>query len=269
MSTGGRAARSAGRKRRRRKRWAAGTVLLALLVAGGLAAWVVVQAGATPAQRAADRADGTGASSSGGVASQPSPKPPISGDLGSGEGQRFARVGELVLSEPSDDVTAIAFHEASYDDAMEMHPLGHLQENAAKGLFEPPPRVPGPGYLVQGSRGRGTGSTSAVDVMMPRTAAVLAPVDGVVRSAKRYKLYGKYPDWRIEIEPTGYPDLRVVIIHMNRVGVRRGDPVSATLSAIGAPRRLPFRSVVNDYVPGGDPHVHLEIKDLSAPPRGG
>lgn len=264
MSNAGRAVRAAGRQRRRRR------ALVGLVLAAGVlaiaASWFIFQGAASKA-RGGERSDEQGADAPSVDPGVRSPRPAITGSVGEGEAPPFARAAELLLYAPGDEITAIAFHEASYDDAMEMRPIGRLRENAAKGLFDPPPTAPGPGYLVQGSRGRATGSTSAVDVMMPRSSAVLSPVDGIVRSAKRYKLYGKYPDWRVEIEPAGYPDLRVVVIHLDRVGVRRGDPVSATLSAIGAPRVLPFHSVVNDYVPGGDPHVHLEIKDLSAPSR--
>ena len=178
----------------------------------------------------------------------------------------FARVGGLAVRVPTQHLVALAYHEASYDDAMEMHPVGKMSSNANKTKFHAPPESPGPSYLVQASRGRGTGATTAVDVLMPRTAAAVAPVDGIVRAAKRYRLYGQYPDWRVEIEPSGHPALRVVMIHLDGVKVRRGDTVSATLSAIGTPRVFPFHSAVNDYVPGGDPHVHLEVKDLSAAP---
>jgi hypothetical protein len=38
------------------------------------------------------------------------------------------------------------------------------------------------------------------------------------------------------------------------------------VTVIGAPRRLPFESQVDRYVPGRYPHVHLEVKD-AAPTR--
>jgi hypothetical protein len=179
----------------------------------------------------------------------------------------FARVGGIELFVPTGRAKAIAYHEASYDDAMEMHPLGKLTKNFSRWAFDPPPDSTGPDYLVEASRGRGTGPTTAADIVMARGSTVLAPIDGVVRQAKPYKLYGQYPDWRVEIEPTGHPELRVVMIHLDDVEVRRGDSVSATISPIGTPRVFPFHSAVNDYVPGGDPHVHLETKNDTTTPR--
>jgi hypothetical protein len=49
------------------------------------------------------------------------------------------------------------------------------------------------------------------------------------------------------------------MIHLSGVRVHRGEPVFATLSVIGYPRVFPFRSQVDDYVRGGNPHVHIEI----------
>jgi hypothetical protein len=86
----------------------------------------------------------------------------------------------------------------------------------------------------------------------------------VVVQVKPYKLYGKYPDERVEISVDGHPDVHVVMIHLTHVRVARGDQVSATLSVIGEPRVFPFRSETDDYVRGGDPHVHIEIKKPSS-----
>jgi hypothetical protein len=100
-----------------------------------------------------------------------------------------------------------------------------------------------------------------VDIAVKPVAELTAPVTGRVVRARRYRLYGSYRDWRVEIAPDGFPDLRVVMIHLTNVKVRRGDEVSATLSVIGHARKLPFRSQVDDYG-GGDPHVHIEVKEL-------
>jgi hypothetical protein len=167
------------------------------------------------------------------------------------------------LSIPVAVPKAIAYHEAFYSDALDLHPLGHLQRNHNKDAFDPPPPTPGPNYLVEATRWRGTGPTTAVDVVMPEGSTVVSPIDGTVVLVKRYKLYGKYPDMQVEIRSATHPDLRVVIIHLDEVTVRRGDEVSARLSPIGKPRVFPFHSEVNDYVPGGDPHVHIEVKNDS------
>jgi hypothetical protein len=50
---------------------------------------------------------------------------------------------------------------------------------------------------------------------------VLSPVNGVVTVVKTYDLYRKITDYHVEIQPDGYPDLRIAIIHIDdvRVGV--------------------------------------------------
>ncbi len=177
----------------------------------------------------------------------------------------FARVDGVDLILPARDPVAIAYHQASYANALALRPLGHLRRNADKYLFDPPPDTQGPAYIVMSARGRGTPATSAVDVVLAAGTPVRSPVSGHVVQAERYRLYCRYPDWRVEIAPEGRLDLRVVLIHLTNVRVRRGDRVSATLSVIGYPRVFPFRSQVDDYVTGGDPHVHIEVKESARP----
>ncbi|MEX0992022.1 MAG: M23 family metallopeptidase [Actinomycetota bacterium] len=245
-------AERAGRRIRRRRI----IIVLSVVAAVGAAALVgVVVLGGAPGSRL--RAGGRTAPT---TATEPSAGPSASSDE-QVAWRAFARADGLVLMVPVLEPTAVAFHQAYYGDALDMHPLGSVERNANRTEFQAPSPTPGPTYIVQSSRGRGTGPTTAVDIVIPKQSMVTAPVDGTIVAAKRYKLYGQYPDWRVEIRPTDRPDLRVIIIHLDEVQVRRGDEVSATLSPIGRPRVLPFHSAVNDYVPGGDPHVHIEVKN--------
>ncbi len=237
-------------RRIRRRRVVVGLCLVATVGGAALAGSAAVGGAPDLDQRGNRRSDEPAA----GVAE---PSPSTDEDT---PWEGFARADGSVLILPVQEPVAVAFHQAYYDDALAMHPLGSVDRNANKSEFEAPPATPGPSYIIQSSRGRGTGATTAVDIVMPKHAIVMSPVDGTVVAAKRYQLYGQYPDWRVEIRLTDRPDLRVVIIHLDGVKVRRGDEVSATLSPIGEPRVLPFHSAVNDYVPGGDPHVHIEVK---------
>lgn len=177
----------------------------------------------------------------------------------------FATAAGLDLVLPNPGVEAVAYHQASYGDAIRLTPVGELLKNYAGKLFDAEEDSPGPRYIVQPQRtGRRTAPTSAVDLVLPKKMDVYSPVTGTVVVAKRYKLYGRYPDVRVEIRPTDHPEVRVVVIHLTDVHVRDGDEVSATLSPIGTARVFPFHSVVNDYVGGGDPHVHLEVKQEDA-----
>jgi hypothetical protein len=177
----------------------------------------------------------------------------------------FATAGAVRVRLVSAEPVAIAFHEASYDDAMALRPTGVCGRCRNPTKFTPPhPRDPTLRYLVTHSRGRDTPATSAADLVLSRGTPVLSPVDGTVTRVRRYRLYRAYPDIRIEIRPDTAPRRRVVLIHLGAVPVRRGDRVVASATILGAPRRLPFQSQVDRYVRGRYPHVHLEVKDAAA-----
>jgi hypothetical protein len=177
----------------------------------------------------------------------------------------FATARGIQLRAVSDHAVAVAFHEASYDDALALRPTGVCGRCKNPTKFTPPaPRDPSLHYLVTHSRGRDTPATSAADLVLPRATPVLSPVDGVVLRVHRYRLYRNYPDVRVEIAPDREPGLLVVLLHLGAVQVRKGERVITSETLIGAPRRLPFRSQVDRYVRGRYPHVHLEVKDAAA-----
>jgi hypothetical protein len=110
------------------------------------------------------------------------------------------------------------------------------------------------------SRGRAHPATSAVDIVVARGQQVYVPVSGTVVEIKPYRLYGTYRDLRVAIRPTDAPTLQVVMIHLEKVSLEVGDTVVASVTPLGIARVFPFRSQVDDYVTGGRPHVHLEVK---------
>jgi hypothetical protein len=177
----------------------------------------------------------------------------------------FATAGQVRLRLVSAQPVVVAFHEASYDDALALRPTGLCGrcQNPTK-FVPPPPRDPSLRYLVTHSRGRDTPATSAADLVLPKGTPVLSPVDGTVVRVRRYRLYRRYRDMRLEIKPTGIPERRVVLLHLGAVRVRPGDAVAASITVLGTPRQLPFESQVDRYVRGRYPHVHLEVKDASA-----
>lgn len=175
----------------------------------------------------------------------------------------FAAYDGLPLHLPNDDVVLVGFHEASFDDALEMAPRGEIAMNENTTKFSPPAADPdGVRYVVLSSRGRVHPATSAVDVVLRDDVPVLSVVSGTVTDVRPYALYGKYADTRIEIRPEDRPDLRVVLIHVDGVRVKPGDTVRAgeTLLANTA-NRFPFSSHIDRYSePDRWPHVHIEIK---------
>jgi biotin carboxyl carrier protein len=176
----------------------------------------------------------------------------------------FASWRGLELYLPSSAVRCVCYHEASYHDAMALHPLGRLRHDYNVTKFSRrEPVTPGPDYIVMSSRGRPTPATSAADVVMPRGTKVRAPVSGVVTKVKRYRLYGGYVDDEVEIRPDDAPDVRLAMIHLDDLEVHEGDEVSQGASVIGVPRIFPFSSQTDLYIPGGNPHVHMEVIDPS------
>jgi murein DD-endopeptidase MepM/ murein hydrolase activator NlpD len=92
---------------------------------------------------------------------------------------------------------------------------------------------------------------------------VFAPVSGVVTRVRRYRLYGRHIDISVEIRPDADHGVRVSMIHLDDRQVREGDRVTQGVSPIGVPRTFPFGDQTDLYIPGGHPHVHLEIIDLT------
>lgn len=240
------------------------TAIVAAVVAIGAAALVVRPGANANAHAPKDRA--SEGSSHSPLVIEPTQIPAIPSDTSSNLEDStpwmvFASAGDVRLTLPVQEPEAVAFHQAYYGDAMAMHPIGHLERNAFKSEFTAPPQQEdGPGYIIQAPRGRGTGPTTAVDIVAPAQAEVMSPVDGTVTQVKRYKLYGQYPDMVVRIRPAADPHAEVAMLHLTNVQVHDGDEVRASLSVIGQPRKFPFHSEVNDYVAGGDPHVHIEVK---------
>jgi hypothetical protein len=176
----------------------------------------------------------------------------------------FAAYRGLQLHLTSAAVRCVCYHEASYSDAMALRPLGRLRRdyNITKFPRNEPTTV-GPDYVIMSSRGRGTPATSAADLVMPRGTRVLSPITGIVSKVKRYMLYGRYVDMEVQLRSEAAPDLRVSMIHLDRVRVREGDAVVQGVSVIGVPRVFPFGDQTDLYVPGRNPHVHLEVVDPS------
>ena len=180
----------------------------------------------------------------------------------------FASSDGVGLHLLSPDVVAVAFHEASYRDATALRPMGRCQVCRNRWKFEPPPPTdPKLSYLVTDSRGRSTPATSAADVVLPPGAAVMAPVTGTVTGVKRYRLYRRYPDVRVEIRPDTAPDRRVVLLHLANVRLVPGARVEAMTTRVGTVRGFRFESQVDRYVGGRNPHVHIEVKDPARTPR--
>lgn len=174
------------------------------------------------------------------------------------------------------ETVGIMYHEASQYDIHDE--LAHARFIEPQGGCvrddNPEARFPGwtPGrwgdiyYWVQDSRGRGTFSTTAVDIGAKAGCTVLSPVNGVVDTVESYALYGSYPDQRVAIIPDGNNDLRVIVVHLE-TGIDEGARVTAGDTVLGKVRALSryFRSDIGRYYTGdeGD-HAHIQVNLLGS-----
>jgi hypothetical protein len=175
----------------------------------------------------------------------------------------FATIDALTLHLPASEVVLVGFHEASSRDAQAFAPVGRLEDHQNTTKFDPPADAPeGPPYVVLSSRGRPFPATSAIDVLMEVDEPVRSPVTGTVTDVRSYHLYGRYADQRIELAPADAPEQRIVMIHLDGVGVAIGDEVVAGETVVaGSARLFPFGSHIDRYTePDRHPHVHYEIK---------
>ncbi len=74
---------------------------------------------------------------------------------------------------------------------------------------------------------------TAVDVCAPVGSPVYAPVTGEVVEVRPYLLYEKYDDYEIHIRPSGWPEIDLVMIHVDDPAVSAGDHVIGRRHAAG------------------------------------
>ena len=177
------------------------------------------------------------------------------GAPGAGEARRcehsiFALAEQLPLIEPGPATVGYGYHQSLFRTAIGLRP------------FEP--------HVVMSSRNRGTGSTTAADVVVGSRARIRAPVTGQVVTVKRYLLYCERPDWKVVIKPASDPTLRVLVLHMARPSISDGEDVTAGVSLLGrAPANDWSDSQANRYFPAKYPHVHIEVERDRASPTPG
>ncbi|NIR38194.1 MAG: M23 family metallopeptidase, partial [Actinobacteria bacterium] len=147
-------------------------------------------------------------------------------------------------------VELIGFHEAGHDGSKQQQVL----DTAA------------PTVTLE-TRGRGTGSRTAADIVVPPDTEIRSPVTGTVVRGGTYVLYCDYSDDFVVIEPDARPGWEVKMFHFDGLQVGAGDRVVAGVTVI-APRAtpLPFESQVDEFTAEpSNPHVHVEVIDPSIP----
>ena len=170
-----------------------------------------------------------------------------------GWGTPFAAVGGMVLLHPSSHVERVGFHESNHDGARPMQPLA-----SAVSPF------------VMETRDRGTGATTAADIVVQPGTEIRAPISGSVLRGGGYTLYCDHRDEYVVIAPDGQPSWEVKLLHIVGVQVRKGQRVVAGETVLARhAHQLPFESQVDETRPLDPawPHVHLEVVDPSIPDR--
>lgn len=191
----------------------------------------------------------------------------------------FANYKKLKLRLPVAvaDLTEVGFHQASY--AYARHMDTHLPEadngdakKARSTKRDVAAQSPAADAELVGQalvmwRSRPGNPDSAADVGADPGSGVFSPVDGTVVKVKKFDLYGKYPDYEIHIQPAGYPDLDVVLIHVDDLTCSPGDRVAAGITRIAAVRKLDkrVRPQLRSYTDNGGHHTHLQINDATHP----
>lgn len=175
------------------------------------------------------------------------------------------------------DLTEVGFHQASYSYALPMTtPLPDADMTAAKKLQttnrDLTKQEQGPAATLTGSvlrmwRDRPGQPDTAVDIGADPGAKVFSPVTGTVVLVKEYDLYNKYPDTQVHIQPDGFPNVDVVLIHFQDPTVRAGDRVEAGVTQVGSLRKLSDKMnlQLRSYTSNGGNHVHLQVNDKRHP----
>lgn len=223
--------------------------LRALLVTTGALVLVPAVAAAAEAPAAEHQAEAADAGLGPEVREAPPARPPVGTDAESAEPAAPAPIGVIEgvkLLDVTTETLAIGFHE------------GATRSLAMNPIFEVPAGTPEP--VVMGSRGRGTGATTAVDIAVPADAAITAPVSGEIVEANAYGLYGSTEDFLVTIAPDAAPDLRVRMFHLEGPKVTIGDTVVAGETVIADRSRiLPFSSQIDRITGSRAPHVHVQV----------
>lgn len=174
-------------------------------------------------------------------------------------------------------LTELGFHQASYSYAVHLKtemPFADMSavKKAKTTHRDISKQATGPSAVLTGAalvmwRDRPGKPDTAVDVGAKPGSDVLAPVDGTVVKVKKYKLYGKYTDYEIHIQPNGLKTIDVVMIHITDVSVTPGTPVRAGVTRIGAVRKLSDRETLQlgHYTKGGGDHTHVQLNDATDP----
>ena len=108
---------------------------------------------------------------------------------------------------------------------------------------------------------------TAVDVGASPGSDVFAPITGTVVKVKHFKLYERFNDIEVHIQPENRPTLDLVMIHLDDVTVAPGDRVVEGTTRIAAVRKIDKRiaSQLRSYTKNRGYHTHMQLNDATDP----
>jgi hypothetical protein len=191
----------------------------------------------------------------------------------------FASYGRIKLRLPVETkrLTEIGFHQASYPWALRMKtPLKdakNSEANGKRGTSRPTTTQPTGedavlvGVVIRMWRARPGKPDTAADVGAKPGSSVISPVTGTVVKIKSYKLYGKWADYEMHIQPDGQDNIDIVMIHLADPEVKVGERVVAGVTTVAHVRKLSNKMTdqLAQYVKDGGDHVHLQVNDAGYP----
>ncbi len=182
----------------------------------------------------------------------------------SGEAVVVARVDdvEILLPVERQATTAVAFHPVDNGDSVAFEPVGERLGGGDLGqkladIFAGGGDVQY--YLMDGTGGEESSSTSGLDVGAVPGSPVLSPVDGKVTAIKEYSILGRHDDVEIDIQLTSDPSLLLVVTHIAKPTVAIGDAVQRGTSSLGVVRGFPasLEQALSQYTSDHGDHVQL------------
>lgn len=191
----------------------------------------------------------------------------------------FAAYRSLQMRLPvrPEDLTEVGFHQASYSYALAMTTalpdadMSKAKRDRSSGRDlskqEAGPTATLTGAVLRMWRDRPGQPDTAADIGADPGSPLYSPVTGTVVLVKKYNLYNKYPDFQIHIQPDGFPNVDVVLIHLTDPRVKAGARVEAGVTPLGAVRKLSdkINLQLRSYTTNGGNHIHLQLNDKRNP----
>jgi hypothetical protein len=193
----------------------------------------------------------------------------------------LASYGDLQIHSPivPRDLTEIEFHQATYDTALRLTPLVTIvdleeatENHGTKRIpyqEQPFGAVPLVAEAVSTWRLDSEGDEmTSIDVGATTGTVAYAPISGTVVKILTYSLYGLIDDYELHIQSPDYPELDILVLHLEQLTVKVGDEVIGGCTRIGKVRDLAAAGIDNNLMNITEPddpgnHCHVQVNDAT------